>query len=187
MNRVSWVYKNGLLVFAVLFFTAGTLGAPGRGWAENKLFSDGFPNDLRKKHEIGVQAVADPQTVRPGETFTLRLELGINPGWHIYSMRLVGEDAELATQITMMPEPFAPQTPWEESAPAAQMDSALEKIVQVHQNRAEFFRSYRVAEKHTAGKSAMQGKIIYQACDNKICSLPKEIAFNAVVQVVLAE
>ncbi|MBI4389623.1 MAG: hypothetical protein HY580_05530 [Nitrospinae bacterium] len=142
-----------------------------------------FVNPAVKNLSVAAKAVSEPETARAGESFKIRVAVTIPQGWHIYSMRLEGEDSRLATRIELKPDAFPPVTEWEESAPVLAMDGVSRKVLKTHSGFAEFSRTLRAPEDLAPGEYPVSGAVEYSACDNKICAMPKKSSFKTWVRV----
>lgn len=150
------------------------------------LFADEFPKFKSSRIEnlaVEVAVIVDPEQVLPGKKFHLRLRVSIPEGWHIYSMRLEGENSQLATTIRFDENSFPIIGKWEESPPRMEMDDVLQKVVKSHGQFAEFDLLQRVPETVAPGDYPISGTMVYHACDNKVCTLPRELPFKTRIRV----
>ncbi len=132
---------------------------------------------------IQIEAFVDRQVLRQEETFQLNLVVTLNEGWHIYSIH-PDDDPSVPTQILIDKPTLSPGGDWEESNPTLMKDEILERLVKVHVDQAEFVRAYRVPRGLGPGHYPINGVLTFRACDNRVCTLPREVEFNAVIQVV---
>ena len=137
-----------------------------------------FSRSKNNISSIDVTLSTDPVEAKPGESFDLHLWVKISKGWHIYSLESQGKDETLATQIRFNQNVFPPIGRWMEPQPIITMDGALDKVVKVHQDAVLFRRNLRVSGHLRPGTYSISGAIEFRACDNKICSLPKEVDFQ---------
>jgi hypothetical protein len=72
---------------------------------------------------------------------------------------------------------------WVESSTELIEDGAQAKMVKGHIVNAEFYKSYFVPEGINPGNYSIKGKLIYRACDNKLCTVPQNLPFVSWVQV----
>ncbi len=130
---------------------------------------------------IKVEALVEPEETRPGETLRLHLRVRLQPGWHIYALKLPeGEQEEnLATRIELAGEGLIGPGRWTESEPRIARDGALDRVVPIHEGFAEFDWQGRVAENVQSGTHALAGSITFRACDNRVCTLPRRTDFTA--------
>ena len=164
-------------LFGCIFFSISTVKA-------TALFQE-FKNDLDPLGHIKLVAIADPESVNPGGRFILHLKIEVLEGWHIYSLDAKGDEEEsLATKIALNSGALIPQGLWEEPTPTIGWDGALERIVKTHEQVVEFRRSYHVFESLASGIHRIKGSIMFRACNNKICSLPREIPFGLKIRVM---
>lgn len=148
-------------------------------------FQEKFFQSRNETIGVEVVAVADPDLVKPGKKFHLRLRVTIPEGWHIYSLKLEGEDAALATAIRFEENIFPLVGKWEETEPRIEMDGVLQKVIKSHSRYAEFNIQQKVPAKTKPGVYPLSGKVVYHACDNKVCTLPKELPFKAQINVAV--
>lgn len=146
-----------------------------------KSFQEKFFQPRNENIGVEVLAFADPEQVKPGKNFHVRLRVSIPDGWHIYSMKL--EDASLATVIRYEDKVFPILRGWEESQPRIEMDEVLQKMVKSHSHYAEFNILQKAPGNLPAGVYPIGGTVVYHACDNRICTLPKELPFKTQIRV----
>ena len=125
----------------------------------------------------------DRDPVYLGDRFKLYMSVQIKEGWHIYSLQPMDENELLATQIMIDDNIFEGQKHWQESPTRLIYDDAQQKLVKVHFTTAEFRNSFRVPENTRSGNYSIKGKLLYQACDNNLCTLPKSLLFASQVHV----
>ena len=148
-----------------------------------------LPFQKQKKYSdsthFKLTAIVDPQSVKPGSRFTLYIKVELSAGWHIYSLYSKGvEKQPLATKIFLNPAMLIPHGQWEEPAPVIAWDGALEKVVQTHQQLVEFRRWYSVIKPLDSGLYQISGSVIFRACNNKVCNLPKKVSYETKINVL---
>ena len=170
----TWV---SFFLFVVIFFTVFTAKAI-------PPFQE-FKNDLGSSGYLKLRAIADPENINSGGRFVLHVKIEMSEGWHIYSLDAKGDEEEsLATEITLNSDSFVPQDSWEEPAPTIGWDGALERVVKTHERIVEFRRRYRVVESLAPGFHRIKGAIVFRACNNKTCNLPRKISFMTEIKVL---
>ena len=127
---------------------------------------------------------ADPVVAKPGEDFDLHLSVKLSQGWHIYSLESQDRGEALATQIRLNENVFQAKGQWLEPKPTITLDGALNKVVKIHEDAVRFNRNLRVPGHIKPGIYSISGNIEFRACDNKICSLPKEVGFQTQFRVL---
>jgi len=132
---------------------------------------------------LEVSAVALPSPVEPGGTFRLFIRARLDPGWHIYALDQAGENTAVATRIQVEDGAFASSGPWRENDPKVAFDGALGRAIKVHRHEAEFHRSYQVPQSLPPGAHALAGSLWFRACDNKVCTMPQELGFEAAIEI----
>ena len=143
-----------------------------------------FKKDSNLIH-FKLTAIADPESIKLGARFVLYVKIELSEGWHIYSLYTKGvEKQQLATKISLNSDMFVPHGLWEEPAPVIAWDGALEKVVRTHQQVVEFRRWYSVVESLGSGLYPIRGDVVFRACNNKVCNLPKKISYVTKIDVL---
>jgi DsbC/DsbD-like thiol-disulfide interchange protein len=143
-----------------------------------------FKKDADSIH-FKLTAIVDPESINPGDRFALYVKIELSEGWHIYSLYTKGvEEQSLATKISLNSGMFVAHGLWEEPVPAIAWDGALERIVKTHQQVVEFRRWYSVVESLGSGSYQIRGDVVFRACNNKVCNLPKKIFYETKINVL---
>jgi len=137
-----------------------------------------FSTSRKEISPVHVTALTDPLWVNPGKAFDLYLLVNLSKGWHIYSLKAQSEGESLATEIRFDENVFRAENKWMEPKPTIALDEALDKVVEVHTDSVRFRRSLRVPDDLSPGEYTISGRIEFRACDNKICTLPREVGFK---------
>ena len=148
-----------------------------------------LPFQKQKKYSdpthFKLTAIVDPQSVRPGSRFILYVKVELSAGWHIYSLYTKGvEEQPLATEISLSSDMFVAHGLWEEPPPVIAWDGALMRVVKTHQQVVEFRRWYSVVESLGSGSYQIRGDVVFRACNNKVCNLPKKIFYETKINVL---
>jgi DsbC/DsbD-like thiol-disulfide interchange protein len=128
--------------------------------------------------QIKINVLTNKSVVFPGEKFKFFMSVLIEEGWHIYSLLPLKGSELLATQILMNENAFQEQKTWQEPKPVLIQDEAVGKMVKGHKGNVEFSKTFNVPVDIEAGNYLIQGRLVYSACDNQICTLPQELPFN---------
>ena len=172
----SVLSKWGSFFLFVAMFTASTVEAIP---SFQKFKKDSDPIHFK------LTAIVDPESINPGDRFALYVKIELSEGWHIYSLHAKGvEEQPLATKISLNSGMFVAHGLWEEPAPAIAWDGALERIVKTHQQVVEFRRWYSVVESLGSGSYQIRGDVVFRACNNKVCNLPKKISYVTKIYVL---
>ena len=89
----------------------------------------------------------------------------------------------MATQILMDKNNFQDQSDWEGPDPVIIEDKALEKIVKGYRGHIEFSKTYLVPISVVPKKYSLAGNLVFRACNNQICTLPRKFPFNTKIEV----
>ena len=134
--------------------------------------------------QIKINVLTSKSMVYPGEKFKFFVSVLIEEGWHIYSILPLKGSELLATQILMNENAFQGHETWQEPDPALIKDEAVGKMVKGHKGNVEFSKTFNVPIDIETGNYLLKGRLVYRACDNQICTLPREFPFNTSLQIV---
>ena len=168
----------GILVVQA-FLTAPLFAEPFSGRSQLSSPSDSFP----LKNLVDVFVTVSPEKVNPGFTFNLHLRVVIAAGSHIYSLEEQLYD-NLASRIELKSTQLFPKGNWSESPPQIALDEVFQKVVKTHRGLAEFSRKYQIPFTAKSGEVLINGIFTYRLCDNKACSMPQSLEFQAPLQII---
>ena len=135
-----------------------------------------------------VKAIVDPENIKPGDLFTLYVKIELSEGWHIYSLHAKGvEKQSLGTQIFFNSDIFVAHGLWKEPNPEIAWDGALGRVVKTHQKIVEFSRRYSAVKLLSSGPHKIRGGIVFRACNNKVCNLPRRIPYETKINILSDE
>ncbi len=137
-----------------------------------------FQSSKTKRPTLQVSAATIPEAIKPGERFTLHIQVILQPGSHIYSLEENFTQEKLATQIKLEDSNLHPLSDWTETPPKLSLDPVLKKTVKIHESIAQFNRDYKTTVPFLTKTGEVSGKLIYRICDNKTCSLPLNSQFK---------
>lgn len=116
------------------------------------------------------------------KTYELHITATIDEGWHIYSQTQPEEAVAQPTVITIAKNPLvtvAAAKPKEIGEKEKYTDAAA-GIVQYHYERkVEFVQTITLK---TKVKTTLTGTVMYQACTNEMCLMPKTVPFSVGIQ-----
>ncbi len=163
-------FLSGLLLLSAVLAAV----TPGYGFESFEKFEESKKQSL----ELRLDAMLNKDRVRPGETFWLYVVGFLEKGWHLYSLEKQFEDETIATRIELEDTAFKPQGDWQETPPKLVRDEVLEKVMKTHSGRVEFTRLFSVPEGLPPGVYLISGMLHFRACDNRICTLPRQMPFQ---------
>ncbi len=182
MSGVNQIQTNSKkprrVVLTVLLSMA--LATPALGFDWKSSHSDG---DHEKSAGVRVEAFSDQEVLRPDDQFELNLVVSLDEGWHIYSLESQ-DDPTLPTRIILKTNLTGVGEDWNESTPTIMRDQILNRMVKVHLGRAEFKRTYVVPGNLGPGHHPVRGILTFRACDNRVCTMPRKVKFNTLIQIV---
>ena len=125
-----------------------------------------------------VSPSATPETVASGKKTTLALDITPKPRMHVYSP---GQDGYIAVTLTLEPNPAITAAKAKYPAGERFFMPALNETQLVYDK--PFRITQDVTVKSRTGESlTINGKVRYQACDDKICYLPVTIPVSWVLK-----
>ncbi|MEC7641294.1 MAG: protein-disulfide reductase DsbD domain-containing protein [Nitrospinota bacterium] len=143
-----------------------------------------FQRGQREVH-LAIESTVFPNPVMAGGEFNLFIQVNLPQGWHIYSLQ--NREDTLPTRIRLGENLFTPQGEWQESLPRITHDGVLQEMVKAHEKTAEFSRALQAPGSLSPGRYFISGTLTYRLCDNKVCHLPKELAFLTPMEVISGE
>lgn len=132
---------------------------------------------------IKINVLTNKTFVSQGEKFKFHLSILIDEGWHIYSLKPFQGSESLTTQILMDKNNFQEQSKWKGPDPILIKDQALGKIVKGYKGHIEFSKTYQVPISLAPQVYSLDGNLVFRACDNKICTLPRKFPFKTAIEV----
>ena len=135
------------------------------------------------KNLVEVSATISPEQVKPGSSFHLNLRVVIAGGSHIYSLEEQLEK-NLASRVDLTSTEFLPNGNWKESPPQIALDEVFQRVVKTHGDLAEFSRKYQIPSTAKLGEVSISGTFTYRLCNNKTCSMPQFLEFQAPLQII---
>jgi len=120
---------------------------------------------------VTASTTVDPPKLHAGDTFTVRVDVQIESGWHIYAIdRPTGPS--IPTSINFeLPKTLAWEGDWTGSEPTLD-DAHPDEPSFIYTGSASFSRRLRVAQTAAPGTVTLRGNLHYQACDKFSCRAP---------------
>jgi hypothetical protein len=132
---------------------------------------------------ITASATVDPPTARAGDTFTVRVEVQIESGWHIYAIdRPTGPSIPTSFNFEL-PKNLAWDGDWTGSEPALD-DTHPDEPSFIYTGSVSFSRRMRVAQGAAPGAVTLRGNLHYQACDKFSCRAPTREPLKTEITIV---
>ena len=181
-GRLRPSLKAFLSGFLLLSGVLGT-GSPGYGFESFEKFEQSKKQSLA----LRLEAMPGKDRVHSGETFRLYVVAILEKGWHLYSLEKQSEDETIATRIELETSAFHPQGGWRETPPKLVRDEIMQKVMKIHSGRVEFTHLLSVPEGLPPGVYPLSGILHFRICDNRICTLPRQMPFQTRVIVKAGE
>jgi DsbC/DsbD-like thiol-disulfide interchange protein len=123
--------------------------------------------------QLSLEESASADHAKPGGRLTLRLEVELKPGMHVYAPGIEGD--YIPIEWTMSKAGGAAID--EPKYPAAERLylKAIGAIVPAYTGRFEITRKVRVDRQAPKGRLVLDGKFRYQACDDRMCYIPQTV------------
>jgi thiol:disulfide interchange protein DsbD len=145
------------------------------------LFSLIFSVLARADETVHVSAAVSPEQASPGETVTLKVDVAIPPGFHIYGLSPPDMSGIPATIDLEDSSSFVPQGEPTEPTPDLHYDEIFEVDVPWHKGEVSFTLPLQISTSLPGGRTEIAGRFGYQLCDERSCRIPTDVPFSASV------
>ncbi len=163
-----------IIVVALLIALGGLL--PGAASGQISSLSDGAQG-FSEGGSASWTVEALPETVRPGEHLTVRFDVAIDAGWHMYAMDSpVGQSLEVT--FDSLAEGFALQPPLRQSPPTEEFDPNFQDDAYFYDGTAEVRAGLQVADSLQPGTYELGGSVRYMVCNDQMCMPPRTKPFS---------
>ena len=143
------------------------------------LFAAIAPGQTVTGKHVRVAVSARPQTVHPGDRVTLAMDLSLNPGLHVYAP---GVEDFIPIAWSMKPNPAAAVQPVTFPPSRKVHLPIIDETVPVYEGHIHLARN-AILSKSAMGNITLEGVLRYQACDDRMCYIPENLAVKWTVQV----
>jgi thiol:disulfide interchange protein DsbD len=130
---------------------------------------------------LRLSASASTNRVRPGQRIALTLDIELKPNMHVYAPSVEGY---IPIQWSMAPNAAIMAQPVATPPPQMLHLEALDETLPVYSGRFRLVREISLAaDAKLKGAVAIEGTLRYQACDDRMCYLPKSVPLKWTLQV----
>ncbi|MBC7363939.1 MAG: protein-disulfide reductase DsbD N-terminal domain-containing protein [Candidatus Aminicenantes bacterium] len=131
---------------------------------------------------VSVKPVPPDKPVRPGESFTLTMELTVSPGYHINSQK-PEDELLIPTSVEFRELPVVEVK--EVSFPPAlkKKFKFSEKMLSVYEGQIKIKVRLKMADDFCGSSLELEGKVRYQACNDAACLRPMTVPFKVNIAV----
>lgn len=140
----------------------------------------------REEPIVTVKIIPSAETFKPGQTYDLAIELTIRSPYHINSDQPT-EDYLIPVTVDLTPKKGI--TFGKVIFPPADMKKLelSENPLSIYEGRVQIKTSVALAADFKEKELLIDGRIGYQACDNRSCLAPADIAFSRKIAVEVSE
>ena len=138
---------------------------------------------IKKPENVRVVPPVTPVTAAPGSALEVPVYLNIAPGFHINAEK-PSADYLVATKLEWVSAELKLAGMTYPPAEKHEFDYAPGEKVDVYQGDVKIVSRFAVPRNAQPAKLTLQGKVTYQACDNKVCYRPVTVPFEAAVEIV---
>jgi DsbC/DsbD-like thiol-disulfide interchange protein len=132
-------------------------------------------------NHLRLSASASPDHVRPGQRIALTLDIELKPNMHVYAPSVEGY---IPIVWTMEPNPAIVTQPVVTPPPQMLRLEALDETLPVYSGRFRLKRDINIAaDSKLKGPLTIEGTLRYQACDDRMCYVPKTVPLKWILQV----
>ncbi|MCP4296621.1 MAG: hypothetical protein GY786_13535 [Proteobacteria bacterium] len=173
-KKVLWIFLLLLFVSVEIIVMNGqSLTTTDQGNPFNQINPvDG--SELR----VEILASTNKESLKRGEQFILTITGRVAEGQHIYSIVKQGGFAPEPTSLTIESSHLTLSDQLRESLPQRLFDGAFEQELLIHSGDFELNQPVKIGVTLAQGYYQFYGNILYQICDNRICSLPQKKPFS---------
>ncbi len=178
-------YRPALFFLIVLcfWFSAGNRTVV---YAESKgfeRFGQNQETDSDVDRYLSIIAELSPNSVAVGEEITLTILGRTEPDYHIYSVFSQGDFSPEPTRIVIESEFLEASSKVSESSPLLIIDKSFDQSLHVHKNDFWLKQKFILKSNPLNREFHVRGYLLYQICDNRICSLPRKKAFRTILNI----
>ncbi len=135
---------------------------------------------VETKH-LRLSASASADHVRPGQRIALTLDIELKPNMHVYAPSVEGY---IPIEWSMAPNAAIVAQPVVTPPPHMLHLEAIDETLPVFSGRFRLVRNIIVAADEKAkGPVTIEGTLRYQACDDRMCYVPKSVPLKWTLQV----
>jgi thioredoxin:protein disulfide reductase len=131
-------------------------------------------------NHLRLSASAKPDHVRPGQRVALTLDIELKPNMHVYAPSVEGY---IPIAWSMSPNPAIIAQPMVSPPPKMLHLEALDETLPVYSGQFRLVRDISIADSKVKGAVTIEGSLRYQACDDRMCYVPKTVPLKWTVQV----
>ena len=132
----------------------------------------GLAETTAETKHLKVTASASNATVRPLQHVRLRMDIELKPKMHVYAPGVQGYKP---IGWTIKESPLFRVADAEYPDPRMLHLKAIGETVPVYENTFSVSREIILAAKPPMGEFAVEGELLYQACDDKVCYVPQRV------------
>ncbi len=118
----------------------------------------------------------------PGHEIRVALQLDIEKGWHINAHKPL-ETSLIPTEVALEMDPCFTLKKIHYPKPKRKTFEFIQGELAVYEGKVLVFMDFAVSAEAAPGEGRISGKITYQACDDRSCLLPMELAFSALIPI----
>jgi thiol:disulfide interchange protein DsbD len=135
---------------------------------------------VETKH-LRVSASASADRARPGQRVALTLDIELKPNMHVYAPSVEGY---IPIEWSMAPNAAIVAKPMVTPPPQMLHLEALDETLPVYSGRFRLVRDIAIAMgAKVKGAVTIEGTLRYQACDDRMCYVPKSVPLKWTLQV----
>ncbi|MDA0708787.1 MAG: thioredoxin family protein [bacterium] len=121
-----------------------------------------------------------PETVRPGETATVWLDVTLQEGWHIYSAT-TPEGGPYPTEFAISGDGFFWNGTVIQPPPILEHDPNFDMIVEYYGNSVRFGLPIRRLQSPASANEILSGEVTYMLCNATSCLPPTTFPFSIAI------
>jgi thiol:disulfide interchange protein DsbD len=137
---------------------------------------------LAQPKVLSTKVFLSKKSALPGQEIRVALQLNIEKGWHINAHKPL-ETSLIPTEVALETDSQLTLKKIHYPMPKRKTFEFIQGELAVYEGTVVIFMDLAVSAEATPGEGLISGKIKYQACDDRSCLLPMEVAFSASIPI----
>ena len=139
-------------------------------------------SSLAQPKVLSTKVFLSKKSALPGQEIRVALQLDIEKGWHINAHKPL-ETSLVPTEVVLETDPQFKLERISYPEPKRKAFEFSGGELAVYEGKVRIFMDLGLSAEASPGKGRVSGKITYQACDDRSCLLPAEVAFSASIPI----
>jgi len=139
-------------------------------------------SSLAQPKVLTTKVFLSKKSALPGQEIRIALQLDIERGWHINAHKPL-ETSLVPTEVALEKNPSFTLKKIHYPKPKRKTFAFIQGELAVYEGIVVIFMDLGLSAEAAPGEGLISGKIKYQACDDRSCLIPAEVAFSASIPI----